>query len=174
VPSPRRPLAPSQLKPLREVAFQLLSHSEHTAAQLKTKLRRKGYEATAIHVLVEELVSRDYLNDARAAALLTQRRASGSRWGRGKITQELSAKGISKELAQQSLASLEEAGHDWLATATALLQKKYPKPLPDLREERQKEQARRLGFLLRRGFSSSQAQAALKQTQALAADDDVG
>jgi regulatory protein len=174
----KKPHEPKPLKPLREVAFALLARAEQTASQLRTKLLRKGYDRYEINVLIDELKIRDYINDARAAKLLVQRRAVGSKWGAAKIKQELAQKGIDKELGQTTLAGLEEGeealgqpGHDWLAVATQLLRSKYKQPLPTERAAMQKEQARRLGFLLRRGFSSQQALAALKATTGVAAED---
>ena len=160
-----KPTAPT--KPLREVAFTLVAKREHTAAELRSKLRNKGYLLSDIELLVAELKERNYVNDARAAGLLAVRRAKGSKWGKGKIAQELAAKGVDKALAQESLSALEagrdgEGGHDWLTTATGLLRAKYKAPLPTERAARQKEQARRMGFLLRRGFSTQQALQAMK------------
>lgn len=164
------PTKPPQ-KPLREVALAALARSELTAAQLRTKLRRKGYLLQEINQLINEFQQKNYLNDARAAALLVQRRAKGSKWGAGRIKQELAQKGVAKDVGAETLAGLEEQGHDWLATATALLRAKYKAPLPADPKARPQEVARRLGFLQRRGFSGAQAAAALKASTAVALDE---
>jgi regulatory protein len=161
-----KPTQPHSLKPLPEVAMALLARREHTVAELRKKLKDKGYELSEINTIIETLQAKNYLNDTRAAALLVQRRAVGSKWGAGRIAQELAAKGIGKELAKSRLAALTEgeagqAGHDWLATATGLLRAKYKQPLPTEATEKRKEQARRLGFLQRRGFTMQQALKAL-------------
>ncbi|MCA3243974.1 MAG: regulatory protein RecX, partial [Alphaproteobacteria bacterium] len=158
-------------KPLREVALAAVARSELTATQLRQKLRRRGYELIEINKLIEEFQQKNYLNDARAAVLLVNRRAKGSKWGAGRIKQELAQKGVAKDLGTETLAGLEEQGHDWLSTATALLKAKYKAPLPPEPKARQQEVARRLGFLQRRGFSGAQAAAALKASTAVALDD---
>jgi regulatory protein len=168
-PASSRPAKP--LKPLAEAALAMVARAEHTAAQLQRKLQRKGYNLLDINNLIEEFKQKNYLNDTRAAALLVQRRAKASKWGAGKIKQELALKGVAKELGAETLAGLEAQGHDWLATATALLRAKYKAPLPADRKARQQELARRLGFLQRRGFNGAQAAAALKASTAVAADD---
>jgi regulatory protein len=164
--TPRLPKEPKALKPLLEAALAAVHRSEHTAAQLRRKLVTKGYLLREVNNLITEFEAKNYINDTRAAKLLVRRRAEDSKWGAGKIKQELALKGVAKELAQTTILQAEEAGHDWLATATRLLRFKYKKPLPPAlptsRAERQKELARRLGFLQRRGFSGSQAAAALK------------
>ncbi len=149
----------------------MVGRSELTAAQLRNKLRTKLYDLNEINILITEFEQRNYINDARAAALLVNRRAKGSKWGAGKIKQELTQKGVAKDLGAATLAETEDAGHDWLATATALLLAKYKSPLPTERAARQKELARRMGFLQRRGFGGGQAAAALKAATAVAADE---
>jgi regulatory protein len=158
-------------KSIQEVALAMVARSELTAAQLRSKLRLKNYELLDINNLIEQFQQKNYLNDARAAAMLVQRRAKGSKWGAGRIKQELSQKGVAKDLSADAVQHVEEAGHDWLATATALLRAKYKAALPTERAERQKELARRLGFLQRRGFSGAQASAALKASTAVAVDE---
>ncbi len=163
-----RPKAPT--KPLREVALAMLGRAEQTPSQLQRKLVTKGYDMKEITALIDDFKSRNYLNEARTAALLVQRRAKASRWGAGRIRQELQHKGVAKPLAQEALQTLEGEGHDWLATATALLRAKYKQPVPLDSVARNKELARRLGFLQRRGFSGSQAAAALKAATTIAVD----
>lgn len=158
-------------KPLAEVALAAVARSEHTVVQLRRKLLNKGYELKEINNLIDEFQQKNYLNDARAAAMLVNRRAKGSKWGAGRIKQELTLKGVAKELGMETLGQLEEQGHDWLATATGLLRAKYKVPLPEDRKARQQELARRLGFLQRRGFNGAQAAAALKASTAVALDE---
>jgi regulatory protein len=150
------------LKPIFEVALAMVARREHTVTEVKRKLRTKGYLPNEISDVVATLQAKNYLNDERAAAMMVRRRALGSKWGAGRITQELAAKGIEKEVAKNRLATFTEGeegldGHDWQEAATKLLRAKYKTPLPADRTERQKERAKRLGFLQRRGFSAGQA-----------------
>jgi regulatory protein len=150
------------LKPIFEVALAMVARREHTEAEVRRKLRTKGYFSKEISDVIATLQAKNYLNDERAASMMVRRRAVGSKWGAGRIAQELAAKGIEKDLAKTRIATFTEGeegieGHDWQEAATKLLRAKYKTPLPEDRNERQKERAKRLGFLQRRGFSAGQA-----------------
>lgn len=166
------------LKPILETAMACVARREHTVAELRRKLAQKGYLANDIKAVIESLQAKNYLNDDRAAAMLVRRRAVGSKWGAGRIAQELNAKGVGKEVAKTRLATFTEgeegvAGHDWQETATRLLKAKFKTPMPEDRDAKQKERAKRLGFLQRRGFSAGQAYKALDAAFGLGAADDV-
>jgi regulatory protein len=149
-------------KPIADYATALLAHRDHSTAELRSKLAKKGYPKAEIAPLLTRLTEQNYLNDTRTAAQLARHRAQNSKWGMGKIRQELSQKGLRNETAQ---AEHEVAEHDWLATATKLLQRRHGKPLPPrATPDYEKERARRLNFLLRRGFSMSQACEALRNS----------
>lgn len=161
-----------QPKPILETALALLSRREHAVAELTRKLRQKGYIAAEVAQTIAELQQKNYLNDARYAEARARSRAQTSKWGAGRIRQELAQNGIEKSLSQSTLEELSE-NHNWLESAHNLLRRKFPQPLempesPDPALGRaeafqayQKEKARRISFLTRRGFSLTQALQAL-------------
>jgi len=172
------PRAVKPLKPIFEVALAMVARREHTEAEVQRKLRTKGYFSNEINEIIETLKAKNYLNDARAAAMLVRKRAVGSKWGEGRITQELAAKGVEKDLAKSRLAAFTEGeegatGHDWQVAATALLKAKFKALLPTDPTERQKERAKRLGFLQRRGFSAGQAYKAYEAAFGVGSVDDL-
>lgn len=159
-------------KPIHETALALLSRREHATLELTRKLRQKGYGAAETAQTIAELTEKNYLNDTRYAEARARSRAQTSKWGEGRIRQELAQHGVEKTLTQTTLEDLSQS-HNWLETAHKLLHRKFPQPLampenPDPALGRaeafqayQKEKARRVSFLTRRGFSLTQALQAL-------------
>lgn len=155
----KKPLAPPS-KPILEAALALLTRREHSQSELVRKLRQKGYTTPDIASIIPQLQNYNYLNNARAAGATVRHRAHTSKWGPARIKQELSAKGLKAE-QEQAFSTL--ADHNWRETAITLLHRKFPTPLPAYGQPAyEKERARRLNFLLRRGFSMSDAMAALQ------------
>lgn len=164
------------LKPITDYALAIVARREHSVAELKRKLTTKGYPKAEVADLIAQFTEKNYVNDARYAAARARTRAESSKWGQGRIRQEFAQNGIEKTLAATTLENLSEH-HDWFVAATNLLQRRFPKPLPvlddldpalnrqDALKDIQKEKARRLNFLLRRGFSMSQALHALNLSQ---------
>lgn len=157
-----------------EVAVAMLARREHSRVELAQKLRQKGFVAGEIELALDHLAARNYLNDERFAAVRAGYRAEQSKWGPMKIRQELVAKGVGREIADEALDEIEgEVDGNWLATAKLLLKRKFKEPLIKAGVEDgalggreawdvyNKEKAKRIGFLVRRGFTMGQALAAL-------------
>ncbi len=169
-----KPLKP--LKPITDYALAIIARREHSTTELRRKLAQKGYPKTEVAELLAQFTERNYLNDTRYAQARARTRAEGSKWGQGRIKQELAQNGIEKSTTAEALDVVSEH-HDWFAAATNLLRRRFPKPLPtwqdldpgpnkqDALKDLQKEKARRLNFLLRRGFSMQQALHALGITE---------
>ncbi len=168
--NPNKPAKP--LKPITDYALAIVAKREHSTTEFRRKLTTKGYPKAEVADLIAQFVSKNYLNDERYAQTRARTRAETSKWGQGRIKQELSQNGIDKTMTTTTLENLSEH-HDWFAAATNLLKRRFPKPIPtygsldpslnkqDALKDIQKEKARRLNFLLRRGFSMSQALHAL-------------
>lgn len=166
----KKPVKP--LKPITDYALAIVAKREHSVTELKRKLTTKGYPKTEVADLIAQFTEKNYVNDERYAAARARTRAENSKWGQGRIKQELAQNGIDKALTGATLEDLSER-HDWFAAATNLLQRRFPKPIATLNDldpslnrqealkDIQKEKARRLNFLLRRGFNMSQALHAL-------------
>ncbi|PZP38688.1 MAG: hypothetical protein DI585_06640 [Pseudomonas fluorescens] len=164
------------LKPIADYALAIVAKREHSVAELTRKLRTKGYGKAETEALVADFKGRNYVNDARFASARARTRAEHSKWGEGRIKQELALSGVDKGLAASALGEVSEH-HDWLAAATKLVKRRFPKPLPERNDadpaltgvefmkELQKEKAKRVNFLLRRGFSMGQAVTALGLSQ---------
>lgn len=125
-------------------AVRLLSRREHSRVELYDKLKQKGYNPIEIKNALEECQRLDLQNDYRFVEIYSRSRIRQG-YGPLKISQELSSKGIDKELIHQFLQQEED---NWLAYALDVWQKKSKGQFDLSFEELQKQQR----FLLYRGF----------------------
>lgn len=162
-----------------EAALKLVAKRSYSAEELKDKLlTKKKYTLKEIEDVIEDFKLRNWINDERYALERTRYRATVSKWGKMRIKQELFQKKVATNYIEAALTKLEapfeEEGeeHKYLETAIDLLTRKFPPLVKPERESEfeanqenykkfQKEQKRRLDFLLRRGFSADIAQNAL-------------
>jgi regulatory protein len=121
---------------------------------LHQKLLSLGGGATDVETALQELSDRHLQSDSRFAEAFIRSRASRGQ-GPKIIEAELQRRGVESELAEEALAC---AGYDWAACARDVRHKRFGQTLPSL----PREQARQLRFLQYRGFTSSQAIAAIK------------
>lgn len=138
---------------LRARALQYLARREYSRAELHAKLlphvqADAEFEQvrdldTQLDVLLDDLVARGWLSDARAATQLVH--AKRSRFGTQRIAHDLRQKGIGEELISAALPELKETE---LQTAREVWQKKFGTAPQD-----EKEKARQVRFLQSRGFS---------------------
>ncbi|MDR2787248.1 MAG: recombination regulator RecX [Candidatus Accumulibacter sp.] len=129
---------------LRERALRLLARREYARAELARKLASHTESIEEIDTVLDELVSRRLLSDARYAEM--RMRARGARFGNARLAQELRAAGVSDELVDRTLAGAK----DELARASETWRRKYGGAgvPPDAAGW-----ARQANFLARRGFS---------------------
>ena len=139
---------------LLDRAIRILAMRDHSEQELRRKLAapvmsKNGPEA--LDVTPEELeqvvawcIENRYLDDNR---FVGQFIASRSRKGYGpaRIRQELSQKGIARQVVDQAMR---ECDIDWVSLARAQAQRKYGEPLPSAFAEKVKIQR----FLLYRGY----------------------
>lgn len=161
-----------------EQAFLLLAKRAYASAELAAALHKKGFSKSDIAATLAELEQRGYLNDNTFAQNRVHYRAVHSKWGPRKIAQELKEKGLDSEKITHALTEIQnktdEIAHNFSESAQSLIQKKFGawpaefETPPKLAEERKKwhtrkqaETARRINFLLRRGFNLKDARAAL-------------
>ncbi len=133
---------------LHEAALGLLTRREHTAVGLAQKLRARGFAAMEIEEEIARLHAVDLLSDQRfAAEYLEFRLARG--YGPLKIIFELKSKGIAEEESRALVANVDQTV--WEDSLRELYRKKFPKKITNLADK-----ARRMRFLLSRGFTKNQ------------------
>jgi len=128
---------------LRERALRLLAQREHARAELKRKLAPHAESEEQLAALLDDLVARRLLSDARYAEMRVSVR--GRRYGDARLAQELRQTGVNTEAAKEALAG----SGDEMARAQAVWARKFLS-LPTETTER----ARQTRFLMSRGFSS--------------------
>jgi len=132
-----------------EKALTLLARREHSARELKSKLARKGLDATESASALADLQAKDFQNDARFGEMLVRSRIAqgyGPRW----IIAELKTHGIAEAKAR---ALIDAADPDWPALIRELVRRRY-----GAKPENLAERVKRANFLLRRGFDAATVQ----------------
>ncbi len=148
--STRRPR--SELTPTQR-AMGLLTRREHSRRELARKLTNKGVEPEQAKVVVEELSSSGWQDDARFAELLVRSRASAGQ-GPVRIRAELGTHALDGEIIA---AAMETFDGDWAENARGLVRRRHPAALEGDRVVQRKA----TDFLLRRGFNMEQIRRAM-------------
>jgi regulatory protein len=133
------PDTPAELKAR---ALRYLARREHSRAELERKLAPHTESQQLLVGLLGELEGRKLLSNHRFAEMRAH--VLSRKYGTAKIHQDLRARGVSDEIAQQASQGLND-----LERAKGILARKY-KSAATTREE----WAKRARFLQGRGFSS--------------------
>jgi regulatory protein len=146
-------VAPRGNRTPRETALRALTRREHSAAELKRKLERRGHDQVAAAGAVDELSRRGLQSDARFAEMLVRSRVAQG-FGPARIEAELEAAGVAPlEIA----AAIAAAEADWRALCVDARARRF-KGAADGPADWQKQYR----FLAGRGFEPEQIYAALK------------
>jgi regulatory protein len=129
---------------LKGRALRLLSQREHSRTELERKLAQHEEVPGELAKALDELQSRDFINDGRAVDSVVNRRSG--KLGSARIQQELAAKGLSGEAVAQAMASLKDSE---LSRAQEVWRKKFGMAPQDPQAK-----AKQMRFLLSRGFPS--------------------
>lgn len=151
-------LAPRQTDPLDRalaVCFGQLNRREQTAAQLRARLARSGTEPHVIEQALTVVTEQGYVDDAGYAARYVADRRALDGWGAERIRERLVAAGIAREEIDAALGDRDM--NDELEAAVAVLQGRLAEPP---RSDRERNRA--LGLLVRRGYESDIAYAAIR------------
>ena len=136
---------------LRVRALQYLTRRDHSRAELHAKLAADAESEEELTAVLDALQAERLLSDARYASQRVA--ARGTRYGNGRLRQELRQKGVSDPDIE---AALPEAGDEG-DRCRAIWGKKFGRP-PQTAEER----AKQMRFLQYRGFSANAIRQALR------------
>ena len=128
----------------RNSAMRLLARREHSRSELRAKLVGRGFEHNSVEELLRELEEQDLLSDERFAMSLIASRAETG-YGPNRIGLELRNRGVSEELARETLAKAEV---NWEERVTDQAARKFGSDPAQTFPE----WARRAKYLERRGF----------------------
>ena len=125
-------------------AMRLLARREHSRSELHGKLVGRGFESDSVEELLQGLEDQDLLSDERFAMSLIASRAEAG-YGPNRIGLELRNRGVSEELARDTVA---KADVNWEERVTDQVARKFgSNPAQTF-----PEWARRAKYLERRGF----------------------
>lgn len=137
----------------------LLAVRARATRELELRLLRAGFEKPSVEVAVARLVADGFLDDERFSLLVSRTRLGGGRVARRRVEQELARLGVDRATAREAVERVaEEESIDEGQAALALARRRSP----SLRGVPVDAARRRLfGYLVRRGFESAVASAAV-------------
>lgn len=135
-------------------AVKLLAMRDHSEGELRDKLYQAGYPDSVIDRVIEKLVVMDLVDDVSFAEHWAESRAH--RHGRRRIEQELTRKGVDREIARRAVGNLTD--EDQLQDAIRLVGKFLSRTHGDM--DRSLYQ-RTLAMLARHGYDADIARKAL-------------
>lgn len=138
---------------VKKRAAKILSHHSISKNELSKKLREKGFSDEDSDKTAEWFSERGMIDDAtfaRQVAEYYKRRGCGEL----RIRQELSKRGIERELVEETLSQLGSSEGE----LCALIEKKLRGKAPDADEKR-----KLYAFLLRRGFKYEEIRSAMNE-----------
>ena len=149
-------------------ALAMLARSELSAAQLRRRLLRKGFAPEAVEATLRRLAREGALDDRRAAAVHARRAALVTHRGPLRTEREIASLGIAPSLARAATAEA-YAEADTRTVLERALKRRLSGPVQDQAEFR-----RLYRYLLRQGFESHMAVAALRARARASATPDEG
>jgi regulatory protein len=141
---------------LRERALSMLARREHTRAEMTRKLSPHSESPEQVEQLLDALVARGWLSEARFAE--SRANALARKFGSRKIEHDLRSRGVSAEVVEHAV---ERARTQELDHCRAAWQRKFG-VLPQTVAER----GRQMRFLAGRGFSAEAVRQVLKDGDA--------
>jgi regulatory protein len=133
-------------------ALAMLARREHTRAEMARKLAPHAESTEQVEALLDQLVARGWLSEARFAE--SRANTLARKFGSRKIEYDLKNRGVSAEVVERAV---EQARAQELENCRAAWQKKFG-ALPQDAAER----GRQVRFLAGRGFSAEAVRLVLK------------
>ena len=138
-------------------AMHILERTDKTEAQLRRKLEESEYPKEAVESAIAYVTSYGYLDDRRYAEHYIEWKKQGK--GKARLKMELVQKGISREIIEEVLESTDFGETRELIRQIILKKRKTDIPMNE------KEKQRLYGFLMRKGFSSSDILAVMREEE---------
>jgi regulatory protein len=144
----------------REAAIGLLARRERSRAELKTALKRKGFETGIVESVLDTIEKEGFQSDARFASAWVGTRRRLSPRGKAALAYELKQKGIPDSEAADALSQYKSS--DERAALRDLIDSRLTR-WRDSKDNKEKTKHRLLGFLSRRGFAYEDIRAVLSR-----------
>jgi regulatory protein len=131
-------------------ALKLLGFRARSVAELRRQLLRKGEPLAEVEMAIERLRDQKYLDDADFARQFARTKLVAAGASRRRIVRELSQRGVTRDIADQAIAEVQETdGLDPAAAVRRVAEKKW-KSLARFDDFTRRR--RLYAFLARRGF----------------------
>ena len=141
---------------LRDQAYRFLSRRAHSCKELSDKLATKEYPKSAIITIIDEFVSKGYLDDTEFSKIFINEEIKLKKSGPLLIKSKLIKKGISREIIDDLLSSLYNENMQ-IENCAYLVSKKYNQV-----NRAQKEAA--INYLRNKGYHWEQISLSLPQS----------
>lgn len=138
-------------------AMHILERTDKTEAQLRKKLEESEYPKEAVESAIAYVTSYGYLDDRRYAKHYIEWKKQGK--GKARLKMELVQKGISREIIEEVLESTDFGETREMIRQIILKKRKTNIPMNE------KEKQKLYGFLMRKGFPSSDILAVMREEE---------
>jgi regulatory protein len=146
----------------REAALNLLSFRARSATELRRRLRRKEFPEEVVDACVDELVERGMVDDSAFAEMFVRDRVRFRPKGRRRMVQELRAKGVDAETADEAVGEVMEREE---ISELDLAREAVSKWSRRQGEDPLRARRRLYGFLARRGFGGEVVRQILEEVE---------
>ena len=145
-----------RLEHARALAWRALNRRDRTELELRGILAEKRVAPEEAGVVLDELLSGGFVDDAAYALRFTEDRRRLDAWGSERIERRLRALGVAPDLIAAAVG--DQGEEDEMEAALALLRRRVP-TVPATPRERD----RALGMLVRKGYELELAYDALRR-----------
>ncbi|HID52961.1 MAG TPA: regulatory protein RecX, partial [Anaerolineae bacterium] len=128
----------------KQAAIRFIEYRPRSTAEVRRRLRQKGFDEAAIDHAIERLQAVALLDDLAFARYWVDQRETFKPRSQMALRQELQQKGVNRDIIDEAIAPVDD-----MATARRLAQKQAPR-WHNLEEEAFR--AKMAGYLQRRGF----------------------
>ncbi len=165
---------------VRDAALNLLSYRARTRAELRRRLRQKGFRPARIDPCLDRLAEKGFLDDEAVAASFVRDRLRHRPRGRSALAAELRAKGVSRDVVDRAIdevfddeetddpALARSVAAGWVARQSRAVLAALTSDVPDSGRARAKR--RLVGYLGRRGFRGPALSAGIERAVELASE----
>ncbi len=144
-------------------AMHILGVRDHARAELRKKLKQRGYPDVRIDPVLDRLEETGYVDDERTSRVFA-RALVRDQWGPMRIRQKMMVKGFDGDTIADAIHEVIEEDEDkdeeetWIETATARVRQKFRKEPNELEKDEKEKAFRHLTY---RGYSGSVSRAVL-------------
>lgn len=141
-----------------QYALHLLDYRDYSYTEMFKKLENTYKNENMCFAVMKKLVKIGVINDARYAEKLARKFVEAKHFGFYRAKREMTAKGISSDLAEEALAQYEDMAEENLAY---LIERKYGRLLTDKTDRKSIEKVK--SALVRYGYGFDEVNRAVKE-----------